>query len=99
MHWAEPSKVKQTRNSLGIQPIRLDGHRLQRAFHLTRLHKDRIKTSFDQSLIQPLRQRPGLQANRRDAAVQIIQPARQNLRCAFYLCLFEDLAILADHAD
>ena len=44
-------------------------------------------------------QRPSLQANRRDTAVQLVQPSRQNLGFALSLRLLDDLAILADHAD
>ncbi len=91
--------MKKARNPLGIPPVRLDRHRFQRSFHLAGFHEHRIKASFNKTSVQPLRQRSSLQANRCDAAVQIAQPARQNLGLAFRLCFFEDLPMLADHAD
>lgn len=84
----EPAEVEQARNPFGIPTVRLDRHYFQRSFHLPRFHENRIKASFSQPSMQPFRQWLSLQADCRDAAVQIIEPARQNLGFALSLCLF-----------
>jgi len=62
------------------------------------LEQHRFVAGSDQSSVEPLRQRPGLQANPRNLQILASQEVDQGFRLARYLRFTHHLASRVDHA-
>lgn len=77
MNRAKPAHTDHLGNAEGVAPVGLDRHCLEHALNLAGLHAHRLHPGFAQVAVQPLRQRPGLEADASDGQVQIAQERNQ----------------------
>jgi hypothetical protein len=98
MHRPEPAHPQELGDAAGVLAIGLDDHRRERRLHVARLQQHRLKAGLDQRGLEPLRQRPGFQADARQPQIETGQEADQRLGLAGYLGLSHDPARGVDHA-
>src|SRR3954463_3245474 len=70
MHRPEPAHPQELGDAAGVPAIGLDDHRRERRLHVARLQQHRLKAGLDQRGLEPLRQRPGLQADARQPQIE-----------------------------
>lgn len=75
VNWPEPAEVKQTGDTFGVSPIRLDRHGLQGALHLPGFHQHDTLSGLGQPAMKPLRQGTSREPNSGDASILLTDPA------------------------
>ena len=93
VHRPEPAQAHQLGDAAGILTISLHRHGLEGGAHMARLEQFHRQAGRLQASKEPLRQRPGLQADPRHRRPMCREPGDQHLRFAGHLGLFHDLAL------
>src|SRR4051812_47801395 len=93
MHRSVPAHAHHLSNATGVRAIRFDRHGREGRLHMSGLKQHDIKAGSNNTSVEPLRERPGLQADRDRRGLQELNELHQNLRLAWHLKLAADLSI------